>query len=95
MDIEVQTRAKPVGARRSRPPRRRRQEILEAAAGVFHEKGYKATSIQDIADAVGILKGSLYYYIRSKEDLLNEILQDVHQHAIANISRLDEVEGTR
>jgi len=94
VDIEVQSRAKPVGARRSRPPRRRRQEILEAAAGVFHAKGYKATSIQDIADAVGILKGSLYYYITSKEDLLFEILQDVHEQGLRNLERIDGVEGT-
>ena len=94
MDIEVQARAKPVGARRSRPPRRRRQEILEAAAGVFHAKGYKATSIQDIADAVGILKGSLYYYITSKEDLLFEILEDVHQQGLRNLERIEATPGT-
>jgi AcrR family transcriptional regulator len=67
--------------------------VLEAAARVFHEKGYESTSIQDIAEAVGILKGSLYYYIRSKEDLLYEILQSVHEDALANIERLDGVEG--
>jgi AcrR family transcriptional regulator len=77
----------------SRPPRRRQQEVLEAAARVFHEKGYESTSIQDIAEAVGILKGSLYYYIRSKEDLLYEILQSVHEDALANMGRLDEVDG--
>src|SRR5437868_1984733 len=77
----------------SRPPRRRQQEVLEAAARVFHEKGYESTSIQDIAEAVGILKGSLYYYIRSKEALLYEILQGVHEDALANIRRLDAIEG--
>jgi AcrR family transcriptional regulator len=77
----------------SRPPRRRQQEVLEAAARVFHEKGYESTSIQDIAEAVGILKGSLYYYIRSKEDLLYDILQSVHEDALANIARVDHVEG--
>jgi AcrR family transcriptional regulator len=90
----VETEVRPDNRRRSRPPRRRRQEILEAAAGVFHEKGYKATSIQDIADAVGILKGSLYYYITSKEDLLFEILQDVHQQGLQNLDRIDRVPGT-
>jgi AcrR family transcriptional regulator len=90
----VETELKTESRRRSRPPRRRRQEILEAAAGVFHEKGYKATSIQDIADAVGILKGSLYYYITSKEDLLFEILQDVHQQGLQNLERIDETPGT-
>src|SRR5438093_6121381 len=77
----------------SRPPRRRQNEVLQAAARVFHEKGYESTSIQDIAEAVGILKGSLYYYIRSKEDLLYEILQAVHEDALANIRRVDELEG--
>jgi TetR/AcrR family transcriptional regulator, cholesterol catabolism regulator len=77
----------------SRPPRRRQQEILEAAALVFREKGYESTSIQDIADAVGILKGSLYYYIRSKEDLLYEIIKTIHEDALRNVARIDEEEG--
>ena len=80
-------------ARRSRAPRRRQQEILEAAAQVFHEKGYESTSIQDIADSVGILKGSLYYYITSKEDLLFEIIQGVHEEALKNLDRTAAVEG--
>ena len=75
------------------PPRRRHREILEAAAYVFHRKGYESTSIQDIADAVGILKGSLYYYIDSKEDLLYAILQDVHEDALQNIERTRSIEG--
>jgi len=82
-----------VRSRRSRAPRRRQQEILEAAARVFHEKGYESTSIQDIADSVGILKGSLYYYITSKEDLLFEIIQGVHEEALKNLDRTAAVEG--
>ncbi len=78
---------------KSSPPRRRQTEVLEAAARVFHEKGYESTSIQDIAEAVGILKGSLYYYIRSKEDLLYEILQAVHEDAFANIRLVEELDG--
>jgi AcrR family transcriptional regulator len=79
--------------RRIGPPRRRQREILEAAAEVFHRKGYESTSIQDIADAVGILKGSLYYYIDSKEDLLYAILQDVHEDALRNIERTNAIDG--
>jgi AcrR family transcriptional regulator len=78
---------------RTRPPRRRQGEVVEAAAVVFHEKGYESTSIQDIADAVGILKGSLYYYIRSKEDLLFEVIQGVHEDAFANVKRMDGMDG--
>jgi AcrR family transcriptional regulator len=80
-------------AAKSNPPRRRHIEVLEAAARVFHEKGYESTSIQDIAEAVGILKGSLYYYIRSKEDLLYEIIKAVHEDALANVRQVDLMEG--
>jgi len=63
----------------------RKQEVIDVAARVFNEKGYGSSSIQDIADGVGILKGSLYYYIDSKEDLLYEILRGVHEEALARI----------
>lgn len=55
----------------------RMQEILASAARIFYEKGYHATTIEDVARDVGMLKGSLYYYIDSKEDLLYELLKDV------------------
>ena len=42
---------------------KRWSEILRAAAEVFSEKGYEATTINDIASRVGLLKGSLYYYM--------------------------------
>jgi AcrR family transcriptional regulator len=74
---------------RPRPPLRRRHEVLDAAARVFHRQGYELTSIQDIADEVGILKGSLYYYIDSKEDLLYEIIMDAHEDALANMRRAE------
>jgi TetR/AcrR family transcriptional regulator, cholesterol catabolism regulator len=57
----------------------RRQEILTAAARIFHRKGYDATSIQEVAEAVGMLKGSLYYYIDSKEDLLYGVIERAHR----------------
>jgi AcrR family transcriptional regulator len=50
------------------------QEIITAAGEIFYEKGYEATSLQDIASAVGLLKGSVYYYIKTKEDLLYELV---------------------
>lgn len=51
-------------------------EIMAAAIRLFQQKGYHATSMQDIADAVGLQKGSLYHYISSKEDLLVVIIHD-------------------
>jgi AcrR family transcriptional regulator len=59
-------------------PRRRDQEVLEAATKVFHERGYADATVQDVADELGILKGSLYYYIKTKEDLLFWLLEEAH-----------------
>ena len=63
----------------------RADEIRDAAARIFHEKGYDATSIQDIADAVGILKGSLYYYIDTKEDLLFDVIKGAHERGLEQL----------
>jgi len=65
-------------AGRTASSKKRTQDIIDAAAQIFHDQGYAETSVHDIAEAVGILKGSLYYYIRSKEDLLFQVLSDVH-----------------
>jgi AcrR family transcriptional regulator len=51
-------------------PKERQRAVLETAARLICEKGYEAASVQDIADACGLTKAGLYYYIRSKEDLL-------------------------
>ncbi|MCL6631000.1 MAG: TetR/AcrR family transcriptional regulator [Alicyclobacillus herbarius] len=57
--------------------RGRRQQILEAASVLFSTKGYHGTTIRDIADESGLLSGSLYAHIRTKEDLLFEITNHV------------------
>jgi AcrR family transcriptional regulator len=55
-------------------------EVVDAAAELFARQGYAATSMQQVADAVGLLKGSLYHYINSKEDLLYAVVQEAHHH---------------
>ena len=60
--------------------RRRDKEVLKAATKVFHERGYADATVQHVADELGILKGSLYHYIRTKEDLLFWLLEEVHEH---------------
>jgi len=52
----------------------KRDEIVQVAAKLFRRLGYVETSMKDIADKVGILKGSLYYHFSSKEELLNEVV---------------------
>lgn len=54
----------------------RRSELARQAARLFAQKGYHGTSIGDIADALGIQKGSLYAHIASKEDLLYETIKE-------------------
>lgn len=51
-----------------------KKRIYMAAGGLFARKGYHATSVQEIADAAGVLPPNLYYYFASKEDLLFDIL---------------------
>jgi len=51
-----------------------REDIILAAAQIFRQKGYHAASMQDIAESVRLQKGSLYHHIRSKQDILLEIL---------------------
>src|SRR6185295_4222558 len=53
----------------------RRDELLELAAMLFAERGLRATTVRDIADAAGILSGSLYHHFDSKESMVDEILR--------------------
>jgi TetR/AcrR family transcriptional regulator, cholesterol catabolism regulator len=57
------------------PANSRRDELLAIAAGLFAEKGFKNTTVRDIADAAGILSGSLYHHFDSKESMVDEILR--------------------
>lgn len=52
-----------------------RERIIEAANRLIYTKGYNQTSISDVATAVGITKGNLHYHFKSKEELLEAIIQ--------------------
>lgn len=54
--------------------RTRRTELLAIAAQLFADKGFRNTTVRDIADAAGILSGSLYHHFDSKESMVDEIL---------------------
>ncbi len=70
-------------ARKSVKSQNRWQVILRVSTELFNKAGFFATSMQDISDKVGIKKASLYYYVDSKEQLLFEILKDLHHGGIA------------
>ncbi len=57
------------------PDRTPRQEILDAAAALFGESGFAATSTRAIAERVGIRQASLYYYFPGKDEILLELLE--------------------
>jgi len=58
----------------SAQPAGRRAELLDLAAAMFAERGLRATTVRDIADAAGILSGSLYHHFSSKEEMVDEVL---------------------
>lgn len=59
----------------------RREELLAIAARLFAERGFKNTTVRDIAEAAGILSGSLYHHFDSKESMVDELL-DTFQTAL-------------
>lgn len=71
----------------------RRQEIFRIAADIFYRKGYDRTSTKDIAEAAGILKGSLYAHINSKEDILYAIVDDIHRLFEQNVAACEELDA--
>ena len=66
----------------------KRDAIVAAAAKVFREKGYYQSTTQDIAAEVGMLKGSLYYYISKKEDLLHAVVEKPVQEMVNNLREI-------
>jgi AcrR family transcriptional regulator len=71
----------------NRSGQERRERILMQAAEVFFRKGFHGSSVDEVARAVGLLKGSLYYHIRSKEDLLVELLCRTLEEAQQAVAR--------
>lgn len=55
--------------------RLKRTAVVKAGARLFHSRGYEYTSLTEIAEDLGVSKPSLYYYVKSKEDILHECIQ--------------------
>src|SRR5919206_2832461 len=68
----------------------RRTELTRTAARLFAEKGYHGTSIGDLAEAMGVQKGSLYAHIASKADLLWDVARDGAQAFHDALDAVDE-----
>lgn len=88
----LRPRKGPRGAKQTKPATRL-EEVLQSAANIFFAKGFHATSIEDVARDVGMLKGSLYYYIKSKDDLLFQLLLAGIEDGDAYIAQQIDTEG--
>jgi len=84
---------KAAGGAKQKKPATRLEEVLHSAANIFFAKGFHATSIEDVARDVGMLKGSLYYYIKSKDDLLFRLLMAGIEDGDAFIARQIDLKG--
>ncbi|MBN2981924.1 TetR/AcrR family transcriptional regulator [Cohnella algarum] len=68
----------------------KKQQVLEAALKCFSHKGFQAASMQDIADELGMAKGSLYFYFKSKDDLLLSVIGFFTERFMAGLRELSE-----
>lgn len=75
-------------------PEERFQEIVSAAQELFLEKEYEKTTLQDVMDKVGIAKGTIYHYFKSKEELLEAVVGNMVDKYVAGLRTvLDATKG--
>ena len=75
------------------PRAQRRNQLLELATRVFTEKGYQATSMDDIAAAAGVTKPVLYQHFSSKQSLYIEVLDIIAESMLEEVRALGEFQG--
>jgi TetR/AcrR family transcriptional regulator, cholesterol catabolism regulator len=71
----------------------RKEVILKAAAALFREKGYKAASMRDLAEKVGVEAASLYNHIRSKTELLHDICFNTANFYWQHMNEIEQSHG--
>lgn len=72
----------------------KRRAALKVAARIFNEKGYHATSLDEIAEEIGVTKTALYYYFRNKEDLLYDCLKLSYDCGDTAREETEQMEGS-
>ncbi|MFC5470144.1 TetR/AcrR family transcriptional regulator [Cohnella suwonensis] len=70
--------------------RDKKKQILDAAIKCFAQKGFNATSIQEIVDELGMAKGSIYFYFKSKDDLLASVIEHYGEMLFEQMGELPE-----
>ena len=74
----------PAGAGEGGPTGQRRADVVRLAGELFAQKGFRATTVREIAEAAGILSGSLYHHFDSKESIGDEILSGFINDVLAD-----------
>lgn len=73
-------------------PETRRAEIITAARRLFGTKEYEKTTMQDVIDELGIAKGTIYYYFKSKEELLDAVINQMGDEVVERMQSVIENE---
>ena len=66
----------------------RKNEILDAAERIFSQKGFEQTSISDIIETVGVARGTIYYHFKSKESIMDALIE---RHHVRVLARAEEI----
>lgn len=66
------------------------EQLMEAAERLFAQKGVAGTSLQELAEAVGLTRTSIYHYIRGKDDMLEALVKGFTLHTATDLTRLAE-----
>lgn len=74
--------------RRHKEPEVRKSELLDAAQKLFLEKGYAKTTVTDILNVHGLSKGVFYYYFKSKEEIMDAIIQRMVDSMVDNAKKI-------
>jgi AcrR family transcriptional regulator len=69
-----------------------RERLLESAKILFSQRGYYATSVEDIVASAGLSKGAFYFYFKSKEELFKSLVEEMHLNIVKRLESFLERE---
>jgi AcrR family transcriptional regulator len=69
-----------------------RERLLESAKRLFSQRGYYATSVEDIVESAGLSKGAFYFYFKSKEELFKSLVEEMHLSIVKRLENFLERE---
>jgi len=67
-----------------------RERLLESAKTLFSQRGYYATSVEDIVASAGLSKGAFYFYFKSKEELFKSLVEEMHLNIVKRLENFLE-----